>query len=219
MLEERILYEDAGYLAFNKNPGELVQGDRRGTTSLIDLLSAHGNGPFFQPAHRLDRPASGVVLFAKTKKFFTVLTGLFRERAVDKTYWAVVEKKPADATGELRHCLVPDRRTNVVSARPATGSAGDAILSYRLVGASDRYFFLEVKPATGQQHQIRAQLAAAGLPIKGDVKYGARRGISDRSILLHARSIAFTHPGTRRPVFIQAPPPEHVLWELFAGAE
>ncbi len=220
MLEERILYEDDDSLVFNKNPGELTQGDRRGEPSLIDSLSAGKPYGFFEPVHRLDRPASGVVLFAKSKTFFTAMTGLFRARAVEKAYWAVTERAPVEAAGVLRHHLRPDRRRNVVFARPARedGPEPNAVLSYRLLGGSDRYFFLIVSPSTGRQHQIRAQLAAAGAPIKGDVKYGARRANPDRSILLHARELSFTHPVTQLPVRFTAPPPPGVLWDLFVRA-
>jgi 23S rRNA pseudouridine1911/1915/1917 synthase len=217
MLPERILYEDDDFLAFNKLPGELAQGDRQGDASLIELLAGGKKYTFLQPVHRLDRPASGAIVFAKTMSFFTALTELFRTRAVEKTYWAVVERRPPAAADELRHRLAPDRRKNVVSVREG-GDGPEAVLSYRLICSSDRYFFLVVRPSTGRQHQIRAQLGAAGMPIKGDAKYGARRANPDRSILLHARSLAFAHPFTRRDVLIEARPPRGVLWDLFVQA-
>ncbi|MBN2350988.1 MAG: RNA pseudouridine synthase [Spirochaetales bacterium] len=220
MLEERILYEDDDALVFNKIPGELTQGDRRGDPSLIDMLSAGTTYRFLEPVHRLDRPASGVVLFAKTKAFFSAMTELFRARAVEKVYWAVTERPPVEAAGVLRHHLRPDRRRNVVSARPAREgeSEPNAVLSYRLLAGSERYYFLIVRPSTGRQHQIRAQLAAAGAPIKGDVKYGARRSNPDRSILLHARELSFAHPFTKYHLRSTAPPPRDVLWDLFVRA-
>jgi 23S rRNA pseudouridine1911/1915/1917 synthase len=222
----RNLFEDEHGIAVNKLPGELSQGDRSSAVSLIEVLSAGAGdagpeGRFLAPVHRLDRPASGVLLFAKTRPFFTAMTDLFRARDVIKTYWAVVEGRPAFNEILLRHHLAADRRRNIVRVRPDLPP--NAFLSCRLAGESDRYCFLVVRPLTGKQHQIRAQLAAEGLPIKGDVKYGARRGHPDRSIFLHARELSFTHPLTRRPVRITAPPPAGVLWDLFprpgAGAD
>ncbi len=217
MLEERILHEDDDLLVFNKLPGELVQGDRRGDPSLIDLLSARRRGGFLQPVHRLDRPASGAVLFARSKAFFTAMTALFMDRAVGKVYWAVTERAPEAPSGELRHFLTADRRRNRVSVEN-DAARSNAVLEYRLLGGSDRYFFLVVQPTTGRQHQVRAQLAAAIAPIKGDVKYGARRSNPDRGILLHARAISFVHPFTKKPVRFIAPPPPGALWDLFVRA-
>ncbi len=217
----RILYEDDFCIAVNKPPGELSQGDRRGSVSLIDSVAVRLHSPGlgrFSPApvHRLDRPASGIIVFAKTKPFFTAMTGLFQNRHVVKTYWAVVEHRPSSDQAELSHHLAADHRRNIVRLRPDLPP--NAFLTYRLTGQSDRYFFLVVRPLTGKQHQIRVQLAAAGLPVKGDVKYGARRGQPDRSILLHARELQFTHPLTDAPVRIIAPPPAGALWELFLRA-
>jgi 23S rRNA pseudouridine1911/1915/1917 synthase len=218
MDDARILYQDGDCLAWNKLPGELAQGDRSGAPSLIDTLAPKADGAgrgarFIQPVHRLDRPASGVLIFALSKRFFTALTALFQERAVDKVYWAVVEHRPSSTGTVLKHHLAPDRRRNLVRVLP--DREPNAILSWRLAGESDRYFFLEVRPDTGKQHQIRVQLAAAGMPIKGDVKYGARRGQPDRSILLHSREMRFRHPLTGAPVRLIAPPPPGALWDLF----
>ncbi len=218
MDHSRILYRDDHCLAVNKLPGELAQSDRSGAASLIDTLSSltglsrKKNG-FLQPVHRLDRPASGVLLFALTTSFFTAMTTLFQKREVEKTYWAVVEGRPAGTECELAHHLEPDRRRNLVRVCP--DRPPNARLSCRRAGESERYSFLIVRPRMGRQHQIRVQLAAAGFPIKGDVKYGARRGHPDRSILLHARELAFRHPLTDVPVRIIAPTPVGVLWDLF----
>jgi 23S rRNA pseudouridine1911/1915/1917 synthase len=221
MLEERIIFEDQWLLAFNKNPEELVQADREGNPSLIDLLQpeggAKGSGPrFFFPIHRLDRPASGIVLFAKSKTFFSAMTGLFRERKIEKTYWAVIGGEPPMQAGRLTHLLATNHKKNKTIAREGSSAEpANAILDYRVIGKSDRYSFLCIKLITGKQHQIRSQLAAIGCPVKGDVKYGARRGNNNRDIMLHARSISFTHPMTGQIIRVTAPPPADRLWELF----
>jgi 23S rRNA pseudouridine1911/1915/1917 synthase len=221
---ERILYEDEYLSAINKMPGELVQPDRKNSPSLSELIPTLSTGPrapeqFFAPIHRLDRPVSGIVLFAKDRNFFTAMTRIFQEKKAEKIYWAVVEKAPAEKSALLAHHVAADRKKNKTFVKTdGDPSTANALLEYRLIGNSERYFFLVVRLITGKQHQIRAQLAAAGMPIRGDVKYGARRGNPDRSIHLHARSIGFTHPVTEQSIELTAPPPKDILWELFASA-
>ncbi len=225
-IEARILYEDNHLIAINKRVGEISQGDRTGDAAVGDLVAAYikrrdgkpGN-VFLTPVHRLDRPVSGVLLFAKTGKAAGRMSRLFRESAVEKRYWAVVATSPAAATGSLVHYLVRDRKVTksfvVGEDRPG---AKRAQLDYRVVARSDRYVLLEVTMSTGRHHQIRAQLAALGCPIRGDLKYGAPRSNPDGGISLHAALLRFDHPVGRGPVEIVAPFPEGTLWRVFAAA-
>lgn len=222
MIKGRVLYRDKYILAWNKLPGELVQSDRQGSRSLQQSLNSAGTPvrfPFFEAIHRLDRPTSGIVLFAKKKIAFTKISALLRRTQIEKTYWAVVENAPPESSMRLSHVLQTDHKKNksYVQTQPNTGDAA-AVLELKSVGKSERYTFLEIKLITGRQHQIRAQLAAIGCPVKGDVKYGARRGNPDRSIMLHARAIGFIHPFTQKPLSLTAAPPAGVLWDLFVNA-
>ncbi|RPJ05660.1 MAG: RluA family pseudouridine synthase [Spirochaetaceae bacterium] len=209
-----ILFEDEYCIIALKKPGDLVAQDKAGTPSLADSL-AKSKESFLQPVHRLDRPASGAVLFAKSREAFTRFSSLFQNRTIKKIYWAVVEKPLPQDSGRLVHNLVTSKHINKSFASPdSKEDSSEAILDYRTTGKSDRYWFLEISLTTGRQHQIRAQLAAAGSPIKGDMKYGAKRGNRDRSILLHARTLAFTHPFTGGEISITAPVPDDVLWKM-----
>lgn len=217
---DRILYEDNHLIAVNKLPSEIVQGDKTGDEPLGEPLKRYLALKYNKPGdvylgviHRLDRPVSGVVLFARTSKALERMNEQFRERETSKTYWAVVESRPAEEEGTLIHWLRKNEKQNksYASAQEIKGSLR-CELSYKLVAASDRYFLLEVKPVTGRHHQIRVQLAAMGCIIKGDLKYGARRSNPDGSIHLHARKLEFNHPVTKQPVLIQAPVPDEKLW-------
>lgn len=211
-----LIYEDNGLVIVNKLAAVPVLPDKSGDQSLKEFLSQFRPGKFMEPAHRLDRRTSGAVAFAKNKQALAALSQAFRERQVEKTYWAVTEKAPDPPAGTLRHRLVHDKRRNVAKAVPPESGYGDLVeLSYELVGRSDRYFLLAVKPLTGKTHQIRAQLAAAGLPVRGDLKYGARRSTRNGLIMLHSRSLRLiAEEGLR--VEIQADtPPDEPLWSVF----
>ena len=217
----QILYEDNHILAVNKAPSDIVQADRTGDETLADRVREHlraaggktGN-VFVGIPHRLDRPTSGVVLFARTDKALSRLSAMFREGAVRKTYWAVVGERPAAESGTLVHWLRRNAALNksYVAAGPGAG-AREARLSYRLLLDTDRYHLLEIELETGRHHQIRAQLAVIGCHIKGDLKYGAPRSNPGGGIHLHAREIRFIHPVRKTPVVITADPPRDPVWD------
>ncbi|TNE49790.1 MAG: RluA family pseudouridine synthase [Bacteroidetes bacterium] len=224
MTNDSILFEDNHLLALNKPAGWLVQGDRTGDPTLTDwgktYLKEKYSKPgavFLHPVHRIDRPVSGVVLFARTDKALGRLTRMFREREVRKTYLALVLHAPKASAGELRHFIRKDEKRNIVQAlsKPEE-DAKKAFLSYQLLGPAGPYFLLRVEPHTGRPHQIRAQLGAIGCPIAGDLKYGAPEPLSDASIGLHSWSLELEHPVRREPVLIQAPVPSAIWWEEIA---
>jgi 23S rRNA pseudouridine1911/1915/1917 synthase len=223
MAPENILFEDNHIIAVNKRPGDIVQGDKTGDKPLSELLKAfikeRDNKPgnvFMGVPHRLDRPVSGVVLFAKTGKALERLNELFRAGDMQKTYWAIVRNRPPKTEDLLVHYLRRNEKQNKSYASDKPGKdAKEAKLQYKLVASGDNYYLLEVTLLTGRHHQIRCQLAAIGLPIKGDLKYGAPRSNPDGSISLHARSISFVHPVKKEPVAIVAPVPDDKLWRWF----
>ena len=224
MVQLSVLFEDNHIIAINKKCGDIVQGDKTGDKTLgddvKDYIKEHYNKPgnvFLGVTHRLDRPTSGAVLFARTSKALTRLNELFKEdRSIRKTYWAVIDRKPEPPAGNLEHWLVRDTRQNKSFAWPnERKEAKWASLTYRYLGSSDKYHLIEIELHTGRHHQIRAQLAAIGLHIKGDLKYGFARSNSDGGIHLHARKIEFTHPVTGEPVTITAPPPNDPVWNFF----
>lgn len=220
-ISKRILYEDNHLLVINKNPGELSQGDQTGDDSLIETLKAFikirdekpGN-VYLGLIHRLDRPTSGVLAFAKTSKALTRMNELFKGRNVQKTYWALVEGKPEKDFERLEHYLRKNQKNNKVSVyiKP-TQDAKLAILEYRVLGRLDNYSLLEVELFTGRSHQIRAQLSYIGHSIKGDLKYGAKRSNPDGSISLHARQLTFEHPVKKEKIEVIATPPVDKLWK------
>lgn len=214
-LRSRILFEDNHLLVFNKRSGEIVQGDKTGDEPLSETLKAYiaardgkPGRVFLGVPHRLDRPVSGVAVFAKTSKALERLNEDFRNGKMHKTYWALVEHCPDPESAELTHYLYRNEAQNksYASARPRSG-AKEARLRYRLLRATERYFLVEVELLTGRHHQIRCQLAAIGCPIRGDLKYGARRSNRDGSISLHARSIELQHPTKKESLSIVAPTP------------
>jgi len=222
-LEGRILYEDNHLIVVNKRGGELVQGDKTGDKTLADLVKEYlkvtyekkGNVYLGIP-HRLDRPTSGLVIFAKTEKALVRMNELFKGNTVKKTYWAIVDKVPNDTEGTLLHYIIRDTKANKSVALPVERQKGKlAKMDYRLIAASKTYFLLEVLLHTGRHHQIRAQLAAIGLHIKGDLKYGFPRSNPDGGICLHARSITFVHPVRKEEITIVADPPRDTLWDAF----
>jgi 23S rRNA pseudouridine1911/1915/1917 synthase len=234
-----VLYEDTDILIANKLAPMPVLPEKTGDASLQEMLrdelSARGEkNVFLEAAHRIDRRASGAVLFARTGKSLSTLEAAFRDRRIDKEYIACVEREPEPSEGRLEHRLVWDKRRNVVRAVPARGDGDgpegqssserrpeaargkEAALEYALAGRSDRYFFIAVRLITGRHHQIRAQLSAIGCPIRGDLKYGARRGSESGLIMLHARRIALDQPRTGERIEAVAPFPEaDPLWRAF----
>lgn len=220
----QVLYEDNHIIIVNKAPGEIVQGDKTGDTPLSDIVKAYLEAKYNKPGnvfcgvtHRLDRPTSGVVVFAKTSKALARLNEMFRNGEVDKTYWAIVKKRPQKEEDTLTHYLIKNEKTNKSTAydteKPKTKKA---VLHYKLIASSENYHLLEVDLETGRHHQIRSQLAKIGSPIKGDLKYGAERSNPDGSISLHARSISFIHPVSKEKVEVVAKAPEDNLWKALA---
>ncbi len=218
-----VLYEDNHLIIVNKSVSEIVQGDKTGDTPLCDTLKAWLKEKYAKPGnvfvgvpHRLDRPVSGAVVFAKTSKALARLNEMFRNGEVHKTYWAVVQQPPEREAAEITHYLVRNEKLNksVAYDTPRTG-AKEAVLAYRTLCRSDNYTLLEVELKTGRHHQIRCQLAHIGAPIKGDLKYGARRSNPDGGISLHARQVSFIHPVSRQPIEVVAPVPADALWQYF----
>ncbi|MGM0431740.1 MAG: RluA family pseudouridine synthase [Spirochaetota bacterium] len=223
-IDTRILYEDNHIIAVNKLPGEIVQGDESGDRPLSDAVKEYLKATYRKPGnvflgipHRLDRPTSGVVLFARTDKALSRLGNMFREKRIKKVYWAVVKDMPPAASGELKHYLVRNRVKNKSFAYTKSRKGAQfAHLSYRLAGATQNYYLLEIELHTGRHHQIRSQLAAVGSPVKGDLKYGAPRSNKDGGISLHARKVSFEHPVTKQETIITAQPPADPLWDYFS---
>lgn len=221
--EKQILYEDNHIIIINKKPSEIVQGDKTGDLPLSEKVKNYlknkynkqGN-VFLGVVHRIDRPVSGIVIFAKTSKALSRLNNIFKDRNVKKKYLAVVEAKPQNESGNLVHYLVKEEKQNksYVRNKNAKG-ASRAELNYNLIASSNNYYLIEVELITGKHHQIRVQLAAIGCPIKGDLKYGAKRSNKDASIHLHAYSADFIHPVSSKPILIYAQPPNEVLWNYF----
>ena len=220
-MKPNILFEDNHLLIINKKSGELAQGDETGDIPLIDSLKdfikKRDNKPgnvYLGLIHRLDRPTSGILIFAKTSKALTRMNEIFKTREVKKSYWAIVENKPEKEFERLEHYLRKNPKNNktTVFTNP-TKDAKIAILEYRLKGNLDNYSLLEVDLFTGRSHQIRAQLNFIGHPIKGDLKYGAKRSNPDGSISLHARKVSFKHPVSKEEIQITAPPPNESIWK------
>ena len=223
-----ILYEDNHLLVVNKHAGDLVQSDPDGTTSLEDEVKAYikrrDNKPgavFLGVIHRIDRPVSGVVLFAKTSKALSRMNEMIRRGEISKRYWAVVENRPQSESGELVHYIQRDGKSNrSYCYNTPKGDAKRAVLRYAVLGCSDRYTLVEVELLTGRHHQIRAQLSKIGCPIKGDLKYGAKRSNPNGGISLHSRSMTFIHPVRKESVTIEAPvPTDDNLWLFFAQSQ
>ena len=219
----QILHEDNHLIIVNKAPGEIVQGDKTGDPPLSDFVKKYikekYNNPgevFLGTIHRIDRPVSGIVLFARTSKALERMNKMFQEKTIQKTYWAVVKEHPPKDHDTLIHYLLKNEATNKSKAYlQEHGKALRSELIYRVLASSDKYHLLEINPVTGRHHQIRVQLSTIGSPIKGDLKYGFSRSNPDGSIHLHARAIRFQHPVSNIPMFITAPPPDEVLWNYF----
>ncbi len=222
-----VLYEDNHIIAVNKTCSEIVQGDKTGDTPLSETVKAYIKEKYNKPGevflgvtHRLDRPTSGVVLFARTSKALTRLNDMFKSHEqIKKTYWAIVANTPAEPEGRLENYLIRNEQQNKSyiarvdkDGHPLSKEAKRAVLTYKTIAQGDRYALLEINLETGRHHQIRCQLAAIGCPIKGDLKYGAKRSNPDGGISLHARRIEFIHPVSHEPVAITAPVPDDNLW-------
>lgn len=218
-----VLYEDNHLLVVNKPAGTLVQGDATGDEPLVEIakryIKAKYNKPgevFLGVVHRLDRPVTGVVLFARTSKALARMNEQFKNRTTLKIYWAVVKNKPPHQSGSLVHWLQKDEKKNKTTAHPVQHPQGKrSELNYEIQLGSDGYYLLRVIPVTGRSHQIRAQLATMGCPIVGDIKYGYREPNQDGSICLHAKRLELEHPVTKKWLFLEANPPQVNAWTLF----
>jgi 23S rRNA pseudouridine1911/1915/1917 synthase len=221
-----VLYEDNHVIVVNKSASDIVQGDKTGDETLPDKIKEFLKVKYDKPGnvfcgvvHRLDRPTSGAVVFAKTSKALSRLNIQFREKSTRKTYWAVVEKEPVPTSGRLEHYLKKNEKQNKSYASETENKdAKKASLEYNLLAKSDKYFLLEIELHTGRHHQIRVQLSTIGCIIKGDVKYGARRSNTDGSIHLHARFLEFQHPTTQEVIKVTAPVPNEPLWKWFENS-
>ena len=218
-----VVYEDNHIIVVNKTASEIVQADKTGDTPLSETVKQYLKEKYQKPGnvflgvtHRLDRPVSGLVIFAKTSKALTRLNEMFRAGEVKKTYWAVVKNAPKESEGELVHFLVRNEKQNKSYAYDKeVPNSKKAVLDYRLIGRSENYYLLEVDLKTGRHHQIRCQLAKMECPIKGDLKYGSPRSNPDGSICLHARRVRFVHPVSKELIELKAPLPEGNLWKGF----
>ena len=218
-----VIYEDNHIIVVNKTASEIVQADKTGDTPLSETVKQYLKEKYQKPGnvfigvtHRLDRPVSGLVIFAKTSKALPRLNEMFKNSEVKKTYWAIVKNAPKENEGELIHYLVRNEKQNKSYAYDKeVPNSKKAILHYRLIAHSQNYFLLEVDLKTGRHHQIRCQLAKMGCPIKGDLKYGSPRSNPDGSISLHARRVSFIHPVSKEQIDLEAPVPGDNLWREF----
>ena len=222
-LEGRILFEDNHLIIVNKLVSEIVQGDKTGDEPLSETVRQYIKAKFNKPGdafmgiiHRLDRPVSGAVVFARTGKALSRMNFLVKNHEMHKIYWAIVKNPPSPEQGTLEHYLVRNEKQN--KSYPYPGEVPDskkAVLNYRLIASSHDYHLVEIELITGRHHQIRAQLATIGCPIKGDLKYGFPRSNPDASISLHARKLSFIHPVSHELISVLAPPPSDNLWDYF----
>lgn len=225
-MQLQILYEDNHLIAINKPAGYLVQGDQTGDTPLSEYVKDYIKIQYGKPGdvflgviHRLDRPVSGVLLFARTSKALARMNKLFQQQEVKKTYWAVTTEQPEPLSATLEHYLTKDSTRNIAKVydqpshrRP---DAKKATLTYEMIGRLGKHCLLQVQPLTGRPHQIRAQLAHVGYPIRGDIKYGFPQPNDDGNIHLHCRSLSFVHPVKQETVVIKADPPDDDVWRIF----
>ncbi|MFC2110652.1 RluA family pseudouridine synthase [Bacteroidota bacterium] len=216
-----ILFEDNHIIVVNKRTGDLVQGDKTGDAPLSDLLKAYIKEKYNKPGnvylgvvHRLDRPTTGIVIFAKTSKALERLNKMLRDKTIDKTYWAVVKNKPLKSADTLINYLRKNPKNNKATVfNKETKDTKKAILHYKTIKSLDNYHLLEIDLETGRHHQIRAQLSNINCPIKGDLKYGFNRSNKDAGIHLHARRISFIHPVSKEIINIEAPTPKDPIWD------
>src|SRR5574344_389495 len=219
----QVLYEDNHIIIVNKQSGEIVQGDKTGDTPLSDTVKDYIKEKYQKPGnvflgvvHRLDRPVSGIVVFARTSKALARLNEMFRNGDGQKTYWAITKNTPAQPEGTLENWVVRNEKQNKSYAYDhEVPQSKKALLKYKVIGHNDNYALIEVQLMTGRHHQIRCQLATMGCPIKGDLKYGAKRSNPDGSISLMARRVSFAHPVSKQLITVEAPLPEDSLWRTF----
>ncbi len=217
----QVVYEDNHIIIVYKESGEIVQGDKTGDTPLAETVKAYIKEKYAKPGavflgvvHRLDRPVCGLVVFARTSKALSRLNDMFRKGEVHKTYWALVQNLPALPEGTLEHWLTRNEKQNKSYAYPhEVPGSKKAILKYRLIGQSERYYLLEINLLTGRHHQIRCQLSAMGCPIKGDLKYGSKRSNADGSISLLSHRIDFIHPVSKEHIVVESPLPVDNIWQ------
>ena len=220
-----VVYEDNHIIIVNKSSSEIVQGDKTGDTPLSDIVKQYLKEKYNKQGnvcvgvtHRLDRPVSGLVIFAKTSKALSRLNEMFKHSEIKKTYWAIVKNCPQKEEEELTNYLVRNEKQNKSYAYDKeVKNSKKAILHYKLISHSENYYLLEVDLKTGRHHQIRCQLAKMGCPIKGDLKYGSSRSNSDGSICLHARKISFIHPVSKKVIEVEAPVPDDNLWKALVS--
>ena len=223
----QVVYEDNHIIIVYKESGEIVQGDKTGDEPLSERVKAYIKKKYAKPGdvflgvvHRLDRPVSGLVVFARTSKALSRLNNMFRDGEVHKTYWALTKNLPPQEEGTLEHWLVRNEKQNKSYAYDREKPHSKrAVLKYRHIGSTDNYHLLEVLLLTGRHHQIRCQLSAMGCPIKGDLKYGAQRSNPDGSISLLARKVEFVHPVSKQPISVVSPLPNDPLWHQAGGME
>jgi 23S rRNA pseudouridine1911/1915/1917 synthase len=218
-----VLFEDNHLIAINKSVADIVQVDKTGDESLEQKVKQYIKNKYNKPGeaflgvvHRIDRPVSGIVLFARTSKALARLNQMFQDKEVRKIYWAIVKEKPASDTGTLIHYIVRDSKKNKSFAHEKEiKDSKKAILHYKLIDSSENYYLLEITLETGRHHQIRCQLAKIGCPIRGDLKYGYNRSLDNGGINLHSRYMEFEHPVTKEQIKISAQPPKEKLWNFF----
>jgi len=220
-----VIFEDNHLIIVNKKPGEIVQGDKTGDAPMSDHVKQYIKEKYNKPGevflgtvHRIDRPVSGIVMFARTSKALARMNNLFQEKKIHKTYWAVVKQKPPHLQEHLIRFLTKNEKQNKsYCSKTEKAGALKSELTYTLLASSDNYHLLEIDPQTGRHHQIRAMLADISCAIKGDLKYGFNRSNPDGSIHLHARAIRFEHPVTKEEIFLEANPPKDPVWDYFVG--
>jgi len=220
-----VIFEDNHLIIVNKKPGEIVQGDKTGDAPMSDHVKQYIKEKYNKPGevflgtvHRIDRPVSGIVMFARTSKALARMNNLFQEKKIHKTYWAVVKQKPPHVQEHLIRFLTKNEKQNKsYCSKTEKPGALKSELTYTLLASSDNYHLLEIDPQTGRHHQIRTMLADIGCAIKGDLKYGFNRSNPDGSIHLHARAIRFEHPVTKEEIFLEANPPKDPVWDYFVG--
>ncbi len=219
----QVLYEDNHIIIVSKTVNEIVQGDKTGDVTLLDTVKAYIKEKYNKPGevflgltHRLDRPTSGIVIFARTSKALSRMNELFRKGEVHKTYWAITAKRPPEDEGTLRNMVYKNEKQNKsYLAHPGTNDAKEAVLNYRIISVSDRYYLWEIDLLTGRHHQIRCQLSAIGCPVRGDLKYGYPRNNPDGGLSLHARRVTFEHPVSHIQIDVTAPVPQEKMWQVF----
>ncbi len=223
----QILFEDNHLIIVNKHSGDIVQSDKTGDKPLVDKVKDYikekykkAGEVFLGIPHRIDRPTTGIVIFCRNSRSLERINQMFKEKAIKKTYWAIVKNKPLFDSGKLVHFMKRNEQQNKSYASELEKpGAQRAELDYKIIAFSDRYFLLEIDLQTGRHHQIRAQLSKIGSPIKGDLKYGYERSNEDGSISLHARKVEFIHPSKKEPMFVVASVPEDKLWKHFEESQ